>query len=297
MKCTHCAADLAERAGGCRMCGAQAPDTHTTSRPPSTRIFSYLPVGTPAWPRTVPARSATASMSPSGTISLVPPTSSETARSHWLAPALLLLLIPLLGAGITYGILYARGLIHQPITQTSASASQPAQSPTNPSTSLTSPTSFNTASDPDLNVSFQYPNGWQAGTPDKSDMQSSLTITSQELGIQFAVLRFNESASPTIAGPSDLNERIVSELSTNQNVLQVQPIQTITAQPHIAGQTWEQKEGLALLNTGNKVHVNAITVRYKNAYYNIQIYTPEDIYQQALKTYLQHMLDSLHFLS
>ncbi|GHO44761.1 hypothetical protein KSX_29240 [Ktedonospora formicarum] len=162
---------------------------------------------------------------------------------------------------------------------------------------LTTPTSFQTASDTTINMALQYPANWKESTPDKSDTQSSLTISSPDLGIQFAVLRFSESASPAIGSPNDLNERILSELNINQNVLQIQPTQTISAQPQIAGQIWQQKEGLVIMSNGSKVHVNAITVRYNNAYYNIQIYTPEDIYQQALKTYLQPMLDSLHFLS
>ncbi|WP_220194134.1 hypothetical protein [Ktedonospora formicarum] len=295
MKCTHCAAEVAERTERCGVCGAQASETHSTSSP-----FSYLPAGTPAWPLTIPAYSTGASIAASHAV--ISPTSIPASKTqqNWLLLSLILLLIPIVGASATYGALRWRSTanLSPPTLHPRATAnSQATPITTSHSPVLTTPTSFQTASDTTINMALQYPANWKESTPDKSDTQSSLTISSPDLGIQFAVLRFSESASPAIGSPNDLNERILSELNINQNVLQIQPTQTISAQPQIAGQIWQQKEGLVIMSNGSKVHVNAITVRYNNAYYNIQIYTPEDIYQQALKTYLQPMLDSLHFLS
>ncbi len=106
MTCSHCQAELPDSATTCHQCG-----TATQQGQPTT--FSYLPVGTPPWPTTVPARLPYGLESPS----VAPVTSATTsqtgkprrsARSVLLAIAVLVL-IPILGSAFTLPILYLYG--------------------------------------------------------------------------------------------------------------------------------------------------------------------------------------------
>lgn len=313
MKCTHCAADQAEARGGngkCSVCGAHAEVIPNS--PQSTQTYSYLPTGTPAWPTTIPA-SLTLVNAPATRVVPFTPGRGRDIRAARALPrvillGLLLLLPPLLGAGITYGLLRLGGGHTQPTPLHTTRALDIVASDTHtmvPAPQLTADqrTPLSTAmayileSDPDLNLSFQYPAGWVANAPDKNDVRTTVTLSSQDQGVQFAVVHYSEKTTRTLRGPDELNQEVLSALSSNQNVAQIQPTQTLTAQPQIANQVWQQKEGLVTLTSGNVVHVNSLTVRYKQTYYNIQMYTPRDIYQEALTKYLQHMLDSMHFLS
>lgn len=313
MKCTHCAADQAEARDGygkCSICGADAAVIHN-SPPRSTQTHSYLPVGAPAWPTSIPANLTLVDAPATRVVPLSPGRKhirAARARGRVLLLGLLLLLPPLLGAGITYGLLRLGGGHAQPIplhtrsaldvVASDTQATTPAlQQPASQRTPLTTSTAYMQESDPDLNLTFQYPTGWTANAPDKNDLRTTVTLASSDQGIQFAVVHYSEKTTSKLSGPNDLNQEVLSALGSNQNVAQVQPTQTLTAQPQIASQVWQQKEGLVTLTSGNVVHVNSLTVRYKQSYYNIQMYTPQDIYQEALTKYLQHMLDSMRFLS
>ncbi|GHO66492.1 hypothetical protein KSC_053840 [Ktedonobacter sp. SOSP1-52] len=313
MKCTHCAADQAEARGGngkCSVCGANAEVISTSPR--STQTYSYLPMGTPAWPTTIPASLIRVNAPATRMVPLTPGKKrhvrAERALPSVLLLGLLLLLPPLVGAGITYGLLRLGGEHARPMPLHTTRALDIVASDTHTTTPVPqltadqstphpTTTAYMLESDPDLNLSFQYPTGWTLNAPDKSDVRTTVTLSSEDQSVQFAIVHYSEKTTRTLRGPDDLNQEVLSALSSNQSVAQVQPTQTLTAQPQIANQVWQQKEGLVTLTSGNVVHVNSLTVRYKQTYYNIQMYTPQDIYQEALTKYLQHMLDSMHFLS
>ncbi len=222
----------------------------------------------------------------------------------------LIVLAPLIGIGITLGILASQGLFppgaanaqprnaiipkQQPATPVAAATSTTASQG-----SLPTPTSFKTTNNKDVNVSVQYPGDWVAETPQKSTSFTSLIIHTpqqQQTGIEFFVARYTDTTSATITSPDEINQANVSGISQQQPDANVQIVSS--GQPMIGGTKWSQEDATYMDGTTNmKIHFVTISAQHNKIYYNIAFLVPDQYYGEAMQKYIQHMLDSFQFLS
>ena len=293
MRCSRCETELPDSATVCSRCGAP---TQTSVIPSG---FSYLPVGAPPWPTTVPQRllQPTASIA---TAAALPAPQTRRPLSKVLLTIAVLILIPLLGAGVTFASLYAQGKIgNNAATQSSTSIHQAVPtSPAQTGNQLPTPTSFKQISDKSLNVTLKYPSDWSADAIQKASDASSVSqhiYSSQQIGINFLLIHFEPSQSSQFNGASDLNQQSLASLQAQGINIQVVPAQN--AQPQIAGTTWAETDGTFQDNSGNTYRVMSISVKHNGAYYNILCAIPQVFYSEASQKYIQPMLNSITFLS
>lgn len=217
-----------------------------------------------------------------------------------------LILVPLLGAGATLGILYTKGTFSPHPTASAApvnvsqSSSSAAPTPTAQAQAnqLPAPTSFKQTSDRDLNVSLKYPSDWVADPLQKSTADTELGIHSpQQFDITFALARLSDSTSSSINSPDELNQANFSNLSSSQNVHNLQMMSSANSQPTIGGAKWAQADAQFLDDNGNTIHITTLAVQHNKVYYNIVIFAPDIYLAEAMQKYIQPMLDSLQFLS
>src|SRR5213080_2658383 len=124
MTCPQCNADLPDSTAFCPRCGS--------SIRPAT--FSYLPAGAPAWPTTVPqmplyraaANAETTQEDANLSAGKIVPGPRRSARSILVIIALLIL-VPLIGAGATLGMLWANGQFSANATKASVHVPLPRQ--------------------------------------------------------------------------------------------------------------------------------------------------------------------------
>ena len=206
----------------------------------------------------------------------------------------LIVLAPLLGIGITLGIL-ASTIIpkQQPATPVAAAT------PTTTQGSLPAPTSFKTTNSKDVNVSVQYPGDWVAETPQKSTSFTSLIIHTpqqQQTGIEFFVARYTDTTSASITSPDEINQANVTGIGQQQTGANVQIVSS--GQPTIGGTKWSQEDATYVDGTSSmKIHFVTISAQHNKIYYNIAFLVPDQYYGEAMQKYIQHMLDSFQFLS
>lgn len=297
MRCSRCNAELADSATFCPGCGTPVQSGKVSA-------FSYLPTGTPPWPTTVPQQ-ATPSAAPVTQTAELPPPSSRRPFSSVLLTIAVLILIPLIGAGITFAMLYSQGRVGNDTTSrtsTSAPRQQVAATPTaQPENQLPTPTSFKQISNTDVNISFKYPADWQADAAQKASDSSSVQEhihSSQQVGIDFFIVHFSPSLSSSqFKSPSDVNQQNMVSLQNVQGINNLQTVAPQNSQPQIAGTAWTQEDGTFQDSRGNSFHVMSISVQHKNAYYTILTLIPQIYYSEATKKYIQPMLDSIQFLS
>ena len=221
----------------------------------------------------------------------------------------LIVLAPLLGIGITLGILASQGLFPpgsanaQPrnniIAKQQPATPVAAATPTTTQGSLPAPTSFKTTNSKDVNVSVQYPGDWVAETPQKSTSFTSLIIHTpqqQQTGIEFFVARYTDTTSATITSPDEINQANVSGIGQQQTDANVQIVSS--GQPTIGGTKWSQEDATYVDGTSSmKIHFVTISAQHNKIYYNIAFLVPDQYYGEAMQKYIQHMLDSFQFLS
>lgn len=296
MRCSRCENELPDSATVCSRCGTPIQ----TSVNPSFSGFSYLPVGAPPWPTTVPQR-LTQSAASIATASALPAPKARKPLSNVLLTIFVLVLIPLLGAAVTFTTLYTQGKIgnsaasHAPTTGQQAIPTPTTQ----PGNQLPNPTSFKQISNADLNVSFKYPSNWNADAVQKASDASSFAqhISNQQFGIDFFFIHFEPSQSSKFNGANDLDQQTMESLQAALGVSSIQPTTAQNQQPQIAGTTWTEQDGTFQDNAGNTYRILTISVEYKNAYYNITSLIPQVYYTEAAQKYFQPMLDSIKFLS
>ena len=304
MNCSRCAAELPESSTFCPRCGATTASGSLTSS-----VFSYLPVGAPPWPNTVPAKPAytPGSMASSPPASVAPVSKPKRSAGSIVTTVALIVLAPLIGIGITLGILASQGLFPpgsasaQPRNNivTKQPATAVAATPTTTQGSLPAPTSFKTTNSKDVNVSVQYPGDWVAETPQKSSSFTSLVIHTpqqQQTGIDFFVARYTDTTSASITSPDEINQANVSGIGQQQNDTNVQVLSS--GQPTIGGTKWSQQDATYVDSTSSmKIHFVTISAQHNKIYYNIAFLVPDQYYSEAMQKYIQHMLDSFQFLS
>jgi hypothetical protein len=280
-------------------------------------MFSYLPAGAPPWPTTIPqhfARPQEDTLS-SQYEQKKGRTRPKRSAASIAAIAAFIVLVPLLGAAATLGILYlnhefptasaARTSARVSTQATPATASTPstgAATTPAPSTSggqLPTPTSFKKTKDTNLNVSLQYPSDWVTEGPQKlSDGSTSVGIhPSQQIPIEFVFIRFSNSASSSINTPQQANQANIQTVGSSFNAQDLQQVQPANAQPMIGGTKWVEEDVTFLDANGDKFHVSTISVKHENTYYSIIFLVPDVYFTEAMQKYIQPMLNSLQFLS
>ncbi|GCE27110.1 hypothetical protein KDA_25940 [Dictyobacter alpinus] len=299
MKCSQCSTELPATTTSCPQCGSS-----TSARPTST--FSYLPPDTPPWPSSVPARPPhlVESMASSPDASLPPQKTRTKANRRGrsiVSSIAVLVLVPVIGALITFASLYSNGQLNmnalgaspvsKSIKPTATATAQPKNKP------LPAPTSFKTAKDNNVNVSLQYPADWSAGAPQQSASSTSLSITQQEIGIAFSVNHLSTTVTGQITSVEELNQSNVQQLSQVQDFHQIEEVNSTEAKQSIAGDQWAKKEATVLDGQNNKLHFTTIADKHNKNYYVIYFIVPDNIYQEALNKYLTPMLKSIKFLS
>ena len=75
-------------------------------------------------------------------------------------------------------------------------------------------------------------------------------------------------------------------------------IKSANGAPMIGNDQWMQQDATYLDINGTRNHFTTISVFHdRQNYYNINFVVPERLYQQAMRQYIQPILDSFKFLS
>lgn len=299
MRCSRCETELADSATICPRCGTP---THTSV----ATTYSYLPADTPPWPTTIPQRQPQQVAAPP---QVAAPTRAPTRWVRNLFVALAILVVtPLVGVGLTLGTLYAQGQFSSTPAKHVSVPSANAQAPATPTPAtqgnsqtdqLPTPTSFKKTSSTDLNASLQYPSDWQAEAPQK-DSSSNVDVNihpTQHIGIDFQIIRLSANSSSQFDSADSVNQANLSSLSNAQGVHNLQTTTPTNTQPSIGGATWSQQDATFTNDNGTKFHIASIAVQHNKAYYTIIAYAPDMYYNEAMRKYIQPMLDSFQFLS
>lgn len=308
MKCSRCQAELSDSATYCTTCG-------TPTRVSVPTQFSYLPAGTPPWPSSVPqGLSFTTNATPTLTTQApATPTKSRMSTRGIFTAIAVLILVPLLGAGITFTSLYANGTfnsapvqtVHIPTpapSATPATASTPTTSGSTGATSnqLPAASSFQKATGTtNIGVNFKYPGNWAEDAPQASTTSNYVRLhpQQQQYGIVFVLERFSASTSTSFTSATDLNTQLLQSISTATGVHNLQPIQASTPQRSIAGANWSEQDTSYTDDGGNKIRLSTISVQHNKLYYTILVISPDLYYNEAMQKYIQPMFDSLQFLT
>jgi hypothetical protein len=295
MKCSRCARELAENATYCPGCGLNV----TQSQP---RMFSYLPPGIPPWPISVPDGLPYAVTGEAGTYAVAQPIASEQqgGRRNLLTTIAVLLLIPLLGASTTFGILYFNNQLGKTETPSISHISSPQVSS---SEALPTPAAFKDTEakfNDALKASLKYPADWVVGPLDQSTTDIIvLPLLSEQIGIQIYVQRISgQTASTATVTPAEINSARLQDLA--QKYSGAQQVTAQNAKPTIGGDLWDESEATFTdpqsTQTG-KIHYTTIAVKHKTEIYTIQALALDSTYQEALQKYIQPILTSFKFLA
>jgi zinc-ribbon domain len=323
MFCPRCNTELSDSASICSRCGSPVSTGPTTSSPserPQASTFSYLPAGAPQWPTTATLNfpygadpmNAQAVYEPDD--SLYELESGRPARKpgSLSLPAIILLLIlsVLVGSGITYGALaLQRGTSgsQQPLhiipltpaaAVTPSAGTTPGATPTTPTTVLPTPASFQPISNTDVGVSTRYPSDWTADAPQKSSTSALISVhPTQRNGIAISFERYSQSTSATFKSTTDVNQVNFTQFQSIQGISNFQVISSPTPQQTIGGVAWDEQDA-TFSNSNNVVfHLTTFAAQYKQIYYDIVYFAPDNVFSQAVQKYFQPMLASFKFLS
>lgn len=308
MNCPRCSTELPDSALSCSRCGFQV-------RPAS---FSYVPAGSPPWPTTVPQNfsyvmgagsQATQPMQQTANIPAAKSASASRKSTLGIPSIMALFFISILiGGGATLGILFANGRFpsntnnqpSRPVTlqQTPGSGFAPTPSLGTPGSQLPTPTSFQAINSTDLGVSLKYPNGWIAGSPQKTTSgNTSIEIHPQQLPIDFIVGRISATNSAQIGSTSDINQATLTQFQGTQGITNFQIVQPSSPKRTIGGTQWDEQDATFDSQNGVTLHLTTVTVQYKKLYYTMFFYVPDANYSEAIQKYFQPMFDSFKFLS
>jgi len=302
MTCQQCGADLPDSATFCHKCGT----------PVRALSFSYLPAGAPPWPTNAPPRSARetdAGAPPPASQDGKPSVATRRSASSILSIIALLILAPVLGAGITLGVLFANGQFASspapksasalPTAQPTASgASTPASAtPTTQSGLLPTPTSFHTANNTQMNLSIKYPSDWVADPlQTNSSGNSTIDFRSQQVPVALFIGRISAANSAQVTSTADVNQANIQGFVTSQSGTNLQILTNTPQHLQIGGVSWDEQDATFLIN-GAQFHLVSVAVKHGQTYFNIVYYSPNNAYNEATQKYFQPMLTSFQFLS
>ncbi len=301
MICSRCATELASNATFCPKCGLSI----STMQSQSTR-YSYLPAGTPPWPTSVPAQIPYVVDSKASTVVAAPVAKpAQKTGSKVLVSVACLLLVPLLGAFITLGVLAANGQVGARPAPTPSSNQNPLQAqPTTPAqqtpAALPTPASLkdtDTTVNNTLKASLKYPGDWQIAPLNQSSSFVGYAVYSQQRSIEVHIQRFTAQVSAQVANAEDLNQQIIQSLT--QSYTSVQTVPPANANPTIGGVAWTEGDATFVdpqNMQGSQLHFAVITTKHGDVYYSFILFVPNNIYQDAMQTYIQPIFDSFQFL-
>lgn len=243
----------------------------------------------------------------------VPAQRPRAGKQHPTAGGILssiavLVLAPLIGAAIVFGLLYNQGYFaSQTQPATNASSKQPASTPatnssndTNASSqsgSVPAPTAFKTAKDTAVNVTLRYPSDWSLNQPNKTQNSSALLLEQNKIGIDLIVQHFTSNFSSSIPSAQQLNQAYIQNLSQYSGIQNIQVVKSDNAAPNIGGDQWQQSEATFTDGQGTKQHFITIAVQHSKSYYGINIFVPDSLYKDASAKYFTPIFQSLKFLS
>lgn len=306
MTCQQCGADFPEGATFCYKCGM----------PVRAVAFSYVPADAPPWPATVPPfnrSQANGSLhdQASESSSLKPARPARRSARGILSLIALLILAPVLGVGITLGVLSTNGQFppHSAAKGGVVIPTPNAQSTTTPSTgstpqsgSLPTPTSFQSidnSSSSKMGLVMKYPGDWVFSAPQSTSNSIFIDMhpSQQQLGIDMVVERFTASASSSIQSTNVVNQNNLNAFSQLQGVQNLQMITPTVPQRTLGGVQWDEMDGTFTNTNGLLFHLTTIAVQHNHVYYDMEFYCPDSYYNEAVQKYFQPMFDSFKFLS
>lgn len=304
MNCPRCHAEVADSATNCPSCGMPL-----RSYTPSN--FSYLPAGTPAWPARIPSHVAYEANDPSSAAvkgSKLTSEKSTRSASSILIIVAVLVIVPLLGAVITFSRLHASG---QSATQAAAStgstggSSQPQPStagatPTATSNQLPTPQSFQklTSIASAVGLTMSYPSNWIVEPPKLSTDNNYVRLypqQQQQVNILLVINRYSTQASTSFNSANDMNQQILQVISSDTGFNNLQVAQTAPAPRTIGGASWSEADATYTDDSGNAMRIVSVAVQHNKMYYNIVVLIPDVYYSDAMQKYIQPMFDSIQF--
>ena len=286
---------------------------------PSTPSYTspYLPAGAPPWPTTVLQRPLPMTASSIDTMAgKISDRKPRTARGVLTTLGLIALTL-LVGAALTYGVLYANGQVdtngaHASRLVTLPTVTSQPTAGTNPSTPSTStgstlptPTSFSTMSadhQKTLGVLVKYPSDWveDPATQPASDGTAVAAFRPQQQALNIVVYlgKFSVTASQ-VTTTTGLNQALIGTIygTENSGNTNIQTVQTTSPHRTIAGVQWDQLEATFSDANGSLIHVMSISVKRGSFFYGFIIQTPDLYYNDLSQKYVPPMLDSFKFLS
>lgn len=312
MNCPRCHNELADSATFCPACGSAI-------RPYTSQRFSYLTPGTPTWPTSVPQMSTSYNTMDAVSPTIIVPrpdvaskqSPRHTTSRNWLPIVAVIILVPFLGAVLTFGSLLLNGhkVTTQPLSQ-QTSSNTPATSATsvtpgtpNASTTgnqLPSPSKFQdlTSIASLIGVTMKYPSNWVASQPQKTQYGNSVLLSpQQQLGIGFIISRYTSQVTSSVTSADDMNQQLLQSFNGQTGVNNFQITSSAPSKRTIGGTSWEELDATFNDSNSTKVDVVSISVEHNKLYYNIQTIIPDIYYNEAMQKYIQPMLDSVKFVS
>ena len=301
MNCPQCNTELPESAMFCNRCGS-------TIRQAS---FSYLPAGTPAWPkeplqdsqyRNLPSEHIQ-DTEPGEARSVEPASASKKKRLGIPAVIALCLLSIVIGGGLTFGVLYLNG---ERLSTGSQPTLKPLQLPTPGVSSLTptaqsnrlpTPTAFQSVTSKDLGISIKFPSDWVQDPAQKDTYGNTIILyhPQQSIPVSMSIAKFSPSFSTNFADANVLNQSNIQGFGSTGNFLNGQLLTNTPKNRLISGSSWDEQDATYDTNSGVLLHVVSISVKHNAVYYSILYYAPDSLYDEAFQKYYSQMLSSLKF--
>lgn len=301
MFCSRCTNELPAMATTCSQCESSISQGQLTT-------FSYLPSGTPPWPRSVSEKIPylVESRASEPFTSVAKPkvkvrTRASTLARRIISIVLILLITPALGILATLGVFTMQGWFSPSLVSLSSLSHLPsASNAANPfgsneaANTLPPPAAFTSARDASMKIAVQYPSDWVAGPADQSTDPIQFPITQPGQQIRMFIARFSSSSSSHMSGPDQLNTQLVGLMS--QSFAKVMPVTPPNAAPAIGNDQWMEQDATYTDQHNVRSHFTTITVLHdRQNYYNINFIVPQKVYSQAMKEYIQPILSSFKF--
>ncbi len=303
MNCFQCGTTLPESSTFCLKCGASIRQN----------TFSYLPAGAPPWPTNtadLPSLALGKRKPEIEAPTIVQEPKPQRSARNILAIVAFLLLAPIVGVGITLGSLWANGQFPAAASRAATHVNirlspTPATSSATPAATgqtdqLPTPSSFLTATSPQIGISLQYPSDWTEDAPTvTSSGNTFMDFHPQQLPTGISIGRLSASNSAKVSSTTDVNQANLLGFGSANNLGTPQMLTNTPTQATIGGATWDEQDATYTDTSGSGLvlHVTSISVKHNSIYYNILFYAPDTVYAEAMQKYYTQMLNSFKFTS
>ena len=309
MNCPQCNTELPDSAIFCVQCGSTIRQA----------TFSYLPTGAPAWPKeplkSYPYNNGVPSESDqhvvqgeaSSIVSSNAATSKKKKRLGIPAVIGLFILSILIGAGLTFGILYLNGqrlsIGPQPalkplqLPTQSASPTPESATPTPQGNQLPTPTTFQSTTSRELGISLRFPSDW-VQDPAQTTTSGNTSVSfhpQQNLPVSMYIAKLSSSVSAQVTNPNEVNQANIQGFGSSNNLLNYKALTNTPQHRLIGGINWDEQDATYNTSNGLLIHVVSISVKHNAIYYNILFFAPSSVYDEAFQKYYSQMLTSIKF--